>query len=84
MSEEPDNGERAEGAYEHWPPSMRLVAPKDATALGARWHPNGISSAPQKANTQIVCTPRRVCAICTAVAPERVFTFRTNNPIEGV
>ena len=34
--------------------------------------------------SRIVCTPRRVCAICTAVAPERVFTFRTNNPTDAV
>ena len=29
-------------------------------------------------------TPRCLRAICTAVAPDAVFTFRTNNPTERV
>ncbi len=43
-----------------------------------------VSSCAEPMCSTIVRTPRCLRAICTAVAPDAVFTFRTNNPTERV
>ena len=61
-------------------PSMAAIFSRAIATSAA----NCASSCADPRCSTIVCTPRRVCAICTAVAPDAVRTLRTNKPTEAV